>query len=213
MRIKWPNDVYAGGLKLGGVLCHSAYRARRFATVTGVGLNLANREPTTCVDALIAARHAELALPGAPAAVPREARSVAISWGPLLSARSFFVCFYFAALYSVSTGLCLCQIMLGWRCMAAARLCHARHAPDPIRASSSALTSTDHCFVSLKSKLKRHVIRTWRSVAPLRPCCARRALHRDGPFTSSKRFRVRLVTPSRRPACTDDQASASCATS
>lgn len=72
VRIKWPNDLYAGGLKLGGVLCHSVYRARAFATVTGVGLNLANREPTTCVDALVAARHAELALPGAPAPVPRE---------------------------------------------------------------------------------------------------------------------------------------------
>ncbi|KAK9835207.1 hypothetical protein WJX81_005751 [Elliptochloris bilobata] len=73
VRIKWPNDLYAGGLKLGGVLCHSVYRARLFATVTGVGLNLANTEPTTCVDALIAARHAELALPGAAAPVPREA--------------------------------------------------------------------------------------------------------------------------------------------
>ena len=74
VRIKWPNDLYAGGLKLGGVLCHSVYRAHVFATVTGVGLNLANREPTTCVDALIAARHAELALPGTAAPVPREVR-------------------------------------------------------------------------------------------------------------------------------------------
>lgn len=72
VRIKWPNDLYAGGLKLGGVLCHSVYRARAFATVTGIGLNLANREPSTCVDALIAARHAKLALPGAAAPVPRE---------------------------------------------------------------------------------------------------------------------------------------------
>lgn len=97
MRIKWPNDVYAGGLKLGGVLCHSAYRARRFATVTGVGLNLANREPTTCVDALIAARHSELALPGAPAAVPREARSVAI-FGVHFCLRGLISIFCFAAL-------------------------------------------------------------------------------------------------------------------
>ena len=97
MRIKWPNDVYAGGLKLGGVLCHSAYRARRFATVTGVGLNLANREPTTCVDALITARHSELALPGAPAAVPREARSVAIL-GAHLCLQGPLLVFCFAAL-------------------------------------------------------------------------------------------------------------------
>lgn len=72
VRIKWPNDLYAGGLKLGGVLCHSVFRARRFATVTGVGLNLDNAEPTTCVNALLAARHAELGVPGAPAPVARE---------------------------------------------------------------------------------------------------------------------------------------------
>jgi biotin--protein ligase len=72
VRIKWPNDLYAGGLKLGGVLCHSVFRSRRFATVTGVGLNLDNAEPTTCVNALLAARHAELGLPGAPAPLARE---------------------------------------------------------------------------------------------------------------------------------------------
>lgn len=26
VRIKWPNDLYGAGLKLGGVLCQSAYR-------------------------------------------------------------------------------------------------------------------------------------------------------------------------------------------
>ena len=49
VRIKWPNDIYAGGLKLGGVLCHSSYRDKLFHIVMGVGLNLANRQPTTCV--------------------------------------------------------------------------------------------------------------------------------------------------------------------
>lgn len=53
VRIKWPNDVYAGQLKLGGILCHSSYRDRKFFVIMGVGLNLANRTPTTCVDTLI----------------------------------------------------------------------------------------------------------------------------------------------------------------
>jgi biotin--protein ligase len=76
VRIKWPNDVYAGGLKLGGVLCHSSYRGQRFHVIMGVGLNLANREPTTCVDALIEAEAASRGLPP-PAPVSREASSAA----------------------------------------------------------------------------------------------------------------------------------------
>lgn len=55
IRIKWPNDVYAGGLKLGGILCHSSFRDGQFHVVMGVGLNLANRTPTTCVDAILQA--------------------------------------------------------------------------------------------------------------------------------------------------------------
>ena len=53
VRIKWPNDVYAGQLKLGGILCHSSYRSKLFHIIMGVGLNLSNRQPTTCVDTLI----------------------------------------------------------------------------------------------------------------------------------------------------------------
>jgi biotin--protein ligase len=53
VRIKWPNDVYAGSLKLGGILCHSSYRDGQFRVIVGVGINLSNRQPTTCVDALI----------------------------------------------------------------------------------------------------------------------------------------------------------------
>ena len=72
MRIKWPNDVYAGRLKLGGILCHSSYRGQLFYVVMGVGLNLANRTPTTCVDALIAAAAAAQGRPPPPP-VSREA--------------------------------------------------------------------------------------------------------------------------------------------
>lgn len=90
--------------------------------------------------------------------------------GPLLSARFplFFSCFAAPDLSAYKPD-CLCKIMLGWRCLAAARLCHARHAPNPIRTHSS---------------------------APM----LREALHPNGPSTSSKRFRLCLVTPERRPA-------------
>lgn len=61
MRIKWPNDLYCGPLKLGGILCHSSFRDGRFYVTIGVGLNLSNRQPTTCVDALIEAAAAAAA--------------------------------------------------------------------------------------------------------------------------------------------------------
>lgn len=30
VRIKWPNDLYAGAHKLGGILCQTVYRDRQF---------------------------------------------------------------------------------------------------------------------------------------------------------------------------------------
>ena len=50
--------------------------------VIGVGLNLANRQPTTCVDALVEACHRQLGLPGAPTPVRPEARSMTLSGKP-----------------------------------------------------------------------------------------------------------------------------------
>ncbi len=38
VRVKWPNDLYAGPLKLGGILCHSSYRDQLFHIVIGVSL-------------------------------------------------------------------------------------------------------------------------------------------------------------------------------
>lgn len=70
--IKWPNDIYAGGLKLGGILCHSSFREGKFHIIMGVGLNLANREPTTCVDELVAVAAAAGGAAAAPAPVARE---------------------------------------------------------------------------------------------------------------------------------------------
>ena len=72
VRIKWPNDLMAAGQKLGGILCHSAYSNRQFVSTIGVGLNLSNRQPTTCIDALVEAAHASAGLPGSPNPVTRE---------------------------------------------------------------------------------------------------------------------------------------------
>ena len=55
VRVKWPNDLYSGGLKIGGVLCTSTYTEGAFDVVVGVGLNLDNDAPTTCVNAIIGA--------------------------------------------------------------------------------------------------------------------------------------------------------------
>lgn len=62
IKIKWPNDVYSKNLKIGGILCHSTYRSKEFHVVIGVGLNLDNSEPTTCVNDLLRQRHEELQL-------------------------------------------------------------------------------------------------------------------------------------------------------
>ena len=67
LRIKWPNDLFVGGEKVGGVLCTSAYREGSFEVAVGLGLNYTNSQPTTCVAELMAAQHPERSLP------PREA--------------------------------------------------------------------------------------------------------------------------------------------
>ena len=55
-KIKWPNDLYSGGLKIGGVLCTSTYSDGGFDVVVGVGINLDNAEPTTCVNDIVRRR-------------------------------------------------------------------------------------------------------------------------------------------------------------
>ena len=56
VKIKWPNDLYSAGLKIGGVLCASTYVDGKFDVVIGVGLNLDNEAPTTCVNKIIDAK-------------------------------------------------------------------------------------------------------------------------------------------------------------
>ena len=53
VRIKWPNDLYAEGLKIGGVLCQSSYWKGDFVVTVGLGLNVANQRPTKCVNDLV----------------------------------------------------------------------------------------------------------------------------------------------------------------
>lgn len=49
IQIKWPNDVYASGAKIGGVLCEAALRDGEFHVTVGVGVNVTNARPTTCL--------------------------------------------------------------------------------------------------------------------------------------------------------------------
>lgn len=62
LRIKWPNDIYADSLKIGGVLCHSSFRQSVFHVTMGVGLNVSNREPTTCIEELLTSAERKLAV-------------------------------------------------------------------------------------------------------------------------------------------------------
>ncbi|XP_044475544.1 biotin--protein ligase 2-like [Mangifera indica] len=53
VKIKWPNDLYLNGLKVGGILCTSTYKLKKFNISAGVGLNVSNDEPTTCLNAVL----------------------------------------------------------------------------------------------------------------------------------------------------------------
>ncbi|XP_058097234.1 biotin--protein ligase 2-like [Magnolia sinica] len=53
VKIKWPNDLYLNGLKVGGILCTSTYKSKKFNVSAGIGLNVDNEKPTTCLNAMI----------------------------------------------------------------------------------------------------------------------------------------------------------------
>lgn len=53
VRIKWPNDLYLNGLKVGGILSTSTYKSKKFNVSTGIGLNVDNEKPTTCLNAVV----------------------------------------------------------------------------------------------------------------------------------------------------------------
>ncbi|XAR55599.1 Biotin--[acetyl-CoA-carboxylase] ligase [Bertholletia excelsa] len=50
VRIKWPNDLYLNGLKVGGILCTSTYKSKKFNISAGIGLNIDNEKPSTCLN-------------------------------------------------------------------------------------------------------------------------------------------------------------------
>ncbi|PON76599.1 Biotin--acetyl-CoA-carboxylase ligase [Parasponia andersonii] len=53
IRIKWPNDLYLNNIKVGGVLCTSTYKSKKFNVSVGIGLNVDNEKPTTCLNAFL----------------------------------------------------------------------------------------------------------------------------------------------------------------
>lgn len=52
-KIKWPNDLYLNGLKVGGILCTSTYKSKKFNVSAGIGLNVNNKKPTTCLNSVL----------------------------------------------------------------------------------------------------------------------------------------------------------------
>ena len=62
-------------MKLGGVLCHSTYRQQEFHVVIGVGLNLDNSSPTTCINDLIKQRQSQLGMSDHSDPITREVSS------------------------------------------------------------------------------------------------------------------------------------------
>ncbi|KZV28835.1 biotin--protein ligase-like [Dorcoceras hygrometricum] len=53
VRIKWPNDLYLDGAKVGGILCTSVYKSKKFNVSAGIGLNVDNQKPTTCLNSVL----------------------------------------------------------------------------------------------------------------------------------------------------------------
>ncbi|XP_011012499.1 PREDICTED: biotin--protein ligase 1, chloroplastic-like [Populus euphratica] len=53
VRIKWPSDLYLNGVKVGGILCTSIYRSKKFNVSAGIGLNVDNKKPTTCLNVVL----------------------------------------------------------------------------------------------------------------------------------------------------------------
>ena len=51
INIKWPNDVYVNKkTKICGIMCQSVYTNGVFDITSGIGINISNRKPTTCIE-------------------------------------------------------------------------------------------------------------------------------------------------------------------
>ncbi|CAK8566267.1 unnamed protein product [Lathyrus sativus] len=53
VKIKWPNDLYLNGFKVGGILCTSTYKSKKFNISAGIGLNVNNEKPTTSLNSVL----------------------------------------------------------------------------------------------------------------------------------------------------------------
>lgn len=62
VRLKWPNDIYAGvkrgdgreeSVKIGGILVNTQYSGGDYDVVVGIGLNVSNAAPTTSLNNLV----------------------------------------------------------------------------------------------------------------------------------------------------------------
>ncbi|XP_048504757.1 biotin--protein ligase isoform X2 [Athalia rosae] len=54
LRLKWPNDIYAGNTaKIGGLIVTTLVESKTAICNIGVGVNLSNSEPTCCINDLI----------------------------------------------------------------------------------------------------------------------------------------------------------------
>ena len=89
VRIKWPNDVYAAGQKLGGVLCGSTHADGFFRVTVGVGLNVTNATPSICLQALLEAAATAVGAPPPPP--PRRERLLAAILGAYEALETRFV--------------------------------------------------------------------------------------------------------------------------
>ncbi|KAG7187870.1 hypothetical protein KM043_013851 [Ampulex compressa] len=55
LNLKWPNDIYIGGkIKIGGILVTAQVERDMCVCSIGVGLNLSNKKPTSCLNDFIA---------------------------------------------------------------------------------------------------------------------------------------------------------------
>lgn len=51
INIKWPNDVYVNRTtKFVGIICQSVYSNNVFDITSGIGINVSNDKPTTCLE-------------------------------------------------------------------------------------------------------------------------------------------------------------------
>ncbi|XP_015577164.2 biotin--protein ligase 1, chloroplastic isoform X2 [Ricinus communis] len=53
VKIKWPAYLYLNGQRVGGILCNSTYKSKKFNISAGIGLNVDNEKPTTCLNAVL----------------------------------------------------------------------------------------------------------------------------------------------------------------